>query len=77
MWFAQLLSVILAIDTLTRMVSYAFMGKTSAGQVSDTANIAKNLGGHHLLWGLVITVLAIGMLAFGVWWAWRPKARRP
>ena len=72
-WFAQLLAVILAIDTLTRMVSYAFMGKTSDGKTSDTAHIAENLGGHHLLWGLVITVLAVGMLAFGVWWAWRPR----
>ena len=73
-WFAQLLAVILSIDTLTRMVSYAFMGKTSEGKVSDTAHIAENLGGHHLLWGLAITVLALGMLAFGVWWAWRPRA---
>lgn len=70
-WFAQLLAVILSIDTFTRMVSYAFMGKTSEGKVSDTAHIAENLGGHHLLWGLGITVLALGMLALGVWWAWR------
>jgi len=72
-WFAQLLAVILAIDTLTRMVSYAFMGQTSEGKTSDTAHIAENLGGHHLVWGLVITALALGMLAFGVWWAWRPR----
>lgn len=73
-WFAQFLAVILAVDTLTRMVSYAFKRKIAAG-TSDVGHITENLGGHYLLWGSVITVLALGMLAFGVWWAWRPRRR--
>lgn len=67
----QALSVILAFDTLTRMVGYAFMDKTSAGRRSDVSAIADNLGGHYLLWGLAITTLALGMLAAGLWRAWR------
>jgi hypothetical protein len=66
----QVLSVILALDTLTRMVSYAFMDKTSAGERSDVSAIADNLGGHYVLWGLAITTIALGMLAGGLWRAW-------
>jgi hypothetical protein len=67
----QVLSVILALDTLTRMVGYAFMDTTSAGERSDVSGIADNLGGHYLLWGLAVTTLALGMLALGLWRAWR------
>jgi hypothetical protein len=67
----QMLSVILALDTLTRMVGYAFVDKTGAGQRSDVSAIADNLGGHYMLWGLAITTLALGMLALGLWRAWR------
>jgi hypothetical protein len=67
----QVLSVILGVDTLTRMVAYSFMDATSAGQRSDVSAIADNLGGHHLVWGLVITTLGLGMLALGLWRAWR------
>ena len=67
----HVLSVTLALDTLTRMVRYAFMDKTSAGQRSDVSAIADNLGGHYVLWGLAITTLALGMLALGLWRAWR------
>jgi hypothetical protein len=70
----QVLSVILGLDTLTRMVGYAFMDKTSAGQRSDVSAIADNLGGHYLLWGLAITTIALGMLALGLWRAWRRPA---
>ena len=73
---AQFLAVILAVDTLTRMVSYAFKKKIAAG-TSDVGNIAENLGGHYLMWGAAITVIALGMLAFGVWWAWRPRRQGP
>ena len=68
---AQLLAVILAVDTLTRMVGYAFMGSLSTGETSDVGHISENLGGHYKLWGLVITAIALAMLAFGVWIAWR------
>jgi hypothetical protein len=72
-WIAQFLAVILAVDTLTRMVSYAFMDAIATGQTSDVGNIANNLGGHYKLWGVVITAIAIGMLAIGMYVAWRPK----
>jgi hypothetical protein len=71
----QVLSVILGFDTLTRMVGYAFMDKTSAGERSDVSAIADNLGGHYLLWGLAITMLALGMLAGGLWRAWHSSTR--
>lgn len=68
---AQLLAVILAIDTVTRMVVYAFTDKLANGARSDVLLIADNLGGHYLLWGLAIVVVALGMLWLGLWWAWR------
>jgi hypothetical protein len=70
---AQLLAVILAVDTLTRMVGYAFMGRLDSGERSDVGHIADNLGGHYALWGLAITTIALGALALGVWWAWRDR----
>lgn len=75
---AQFLAVILAVDTLTRMVSYAFMPAVQTGETSDVGLIAENLGGHYKLWGVVITALAVGMLALGAWLAWRrPSAAGP
>src|SRR5262249_51234821 len=69
---AQTLGVLLAVDTLTRMVSYVFTEKVEVDGVvrgSDITNVADNLGGPYLLWGVVVTVLAVGMLSLGVWWA--------
>lgn len=74
---AQFLAVILGVDTLTRMVSYAFMGSLSTGETSDVGHIAENLGGHYKLWGVAITAIALAMLAFGVWMAWRRSTDRP
>ncbi len=75
---AQALGVLLALDTLTRMVSYAFADQVTVdGETrgSDITRVAEHLGGHHLLWGLAVTIFAIGLLALGVWWAWgRPEA---
>lgn len=68
---AQALAVILALDTVTRMVGYALSSEANPGQRSDVKGIADNLGGHYLLWGLAIVAIALGMLAFGLWWAWR------
>src|SRR5258708_5739653 len=62
---AQLLAVILAVDTLTRMVGYAFMGKLKTGETSDVGLIEDNLGGNYKLWGLLIVVIAVAALAAG------------
>ena len=70
---AQALGVILALDTVTRMVRYVFMEKVEVdGRVSqsDIANVADNLGGHYVFWGIGVTAVALGMLALGVWRAW-------
>ena len=75
---SQVLGVVLALDTLTRMVGYAFMkevelnGKTTP---SDVGIIAKNLGGSHIWYGLAITAIALGLLFVGGWWAWRRPAK--
>ena len=75
---SQVLGVVLALDTVTRMVGYAFMkevelnGKTTP---SDVGIIAMNLGGSHLWYGLAITVIALGLLSLGGWWAWRRPGR--
>ena len=71
---AQVLGVLLALDTLTRMISYAFTtsvnvdGKPSA---SDITIITDNAGGSYIMWGMVITAIAVGLLALAAWWAWR------
>jgi hypothetical protein len=76
---SQVLGVVLALDTVTRMVGYAFMkevtleGKTTP---SDVGIIALNLGGSHIWYGLAITTIALGLLALGLWWAWGRPARQ-
>ena len=74
---AQGLGVLLAMDTLTRMVSYVFTANVEIdGQTrgSDITHVADNLGGNYLLWGVAVTALALGMLGLGLWWAWgRPE----
>lgn len=76
---AQALGVLLALDTLTRMVSYVFEDKVTVdGETrgTDITRVADHLGGHYLLWGVVVTGLALGLLALGVWRAWgRPNTR--
>ena len=75
---AQVLGVMLATDTLTRMVSYVFTktveidGKQTT---SDIGNVAENLGGHYYVWGTLVTVIAVGLLALGMWRAWARPAK--
>lgn len=74
---AQALGVLLAVDTATRMVKYVFTPKVTIDgetRASDIAAIAENLGGHYLLWGVAITAIALGLLALGLWRAWRVPA---
>jgi len=71
---AQVLGVVLALDTLTRMVSYVFMDTVDVGgqtRPTDISNVASNLGGHYVLWGMVVTAVAVGLLGGALWWAWR------
>jgi hypothetical protein len=74
---AQALGVLLALDTLTRMVSYVFKSRITVGgeqRDSDITRVAEHFGGHYILWGLVVTVFAVGLLALGVWRAFRTSA---
>lgn len=75
---AQVLAVVAAIDTLTRMVSYVFMKQVTVdGQVrlSDIGRFAENVGGWYVLWGVAFTIVACAMLGLGGWLAWRvPEA---
>lgn len=71
---AQVLGVVLATDTLTRMTHYVFESEVEIGgkkTPSDIQQIADNLGGHYVLWGMLITAIALGLLAAALWWAWR------
>jgi len=71
---AQVLGVVLALDTLTRMVSYVFEDEVVIGGVkrpTDIHLVADNLGGHYVMWGMVVTAIAVGLLALSSWWAWR------
>jgi hypothetical protein len=70
----QFLGVVLAVDTLTRMVGYVFTRQVDIDgerRLSDVAAVAENAGGHYLLWGVLFTVVACGSLALGLWRAWR------
>lgn len=71
---AQVLAVVLAIDTLTRMVSYVFEDSVDIGGKkvpSDIATVASGFGGPQVLWGMAVTAVAVGLLALASWWAWR------
>lgn len=71
---AQVLGVLLALDTLTRMISYAFTTSVNVDGkplASDITIIADNAGGSYIMWGMLITAIAVGLLATASWWAWR------
>ncbi len=76
---AHFIALQLAIDTLGRMLGYVFMKTATVGgeeRRSDIANVADNLGGHYVLWGVAVSAVALGLLALGLWSAWRePKNR--
>lgn len=78
--FAQLIAVTLALDTLGRMVGYALSTTATVGgkdQKSDVVMLADAVGGHYLLWGLVVIVVAMALLAAGLWLAWRAPKSAP
>ena len=68
---AQFLAIILALDTVTRMFSYALTAKTNRAETSDVQQIADQLGGSYWMWGLAIIAIALVLLGTSLWWAWR------
>jgi len=73
---AQVLGVMLALDTVFRMVGYALSSEARKGEASDVQLMANELGGPYWLWGLGIIAIALSLLAFSLWWAWRRPAPR-
>jgi Peptidase M50B-like len=76
---AHFIALQLAFDTLGRMLHYVFVPTAMSGgheSRSDIALVADNLGGHYVLWGLAVSAVALGMLALGLWSAWRTPRRR-
>jgi hypothetical protein len=75
---AQAISVMLAADTVTRMIGYVFKdavlvdGKPSP---SDIAMVAEGLGGPQVMWGVIVTAVALALLGFGLWRAWKADAQ--
>jgi hypothetical protein len=80
-WFSQFIAVTLALDTLGRMVGYALSATAHVGgrdEKSDVVRIADALGGHYVVWGLVVIAVALTLLALGLWAAWRaPRKSGP
>jgi hypothetical protein len=79
---AQVLAVVLALDTLTRMTHYVFERSVTIGDKptpSDIAMVADGFGGPVPLWGMGVCAVALGLLALALWWAWKrpePAPRR-
>jgi hypothetical protein len=72
---SQILAVVAAVDTLTRMVSYVFTKEVEVDgkvRLSDISKFSQNAGGlGYVLWGVVFTGVACGLLALGLWLARR------
>jgi hypothetical protein len=77
---AQFIAITLALDTVGRLIGYALSSTATVGgheQKSDVAAIADALGGHYLLWGVLVITVALALLAAGLWAAWRPSRSVP
>lgn len=75
----QVLGVVLALDTLTRMVGYVFENQVTVdGKVTrtDIQSVADNLGGSYILWGMLVTAIALGLLGGALWWAWKRPEKK-
>jgi hypothetical protein len=68
---AQVLGVMLAFDTVFGTVFYAMSSEASKGRPSDVQQMANEVGGAYWMHGLVIIAIALSMIAFSLWWAWR------
>lgn len=72
---AQLLGLLFALDTLVRF-DYLFSATATIGgapHASDVVGIATGLFPPAILWGVGIAVLDLGLVAAGLWAAWRPE----
>jgi hypothetical protein len=77
MVFAQFIGVALAMDTVSR-VDYLFSSQAVVDGVprpSDIVSVATAFGGQYLLWGLGLALLSAGLLAVGLYTAWRDPAK--
>ncbi|HEY1584344.1 MAG TPA: M50 family metallopeptidase [Polyangia bacterium] len=77
---AQFIAVMLALDTVGRMVGYAMSSKATVGgeeRTSDVAAAADALGANHVLLGALVVTVALALLAVGLWAAWRPSRTGP
>jgi hypothetical protein len=78
LFFAQLIGVVLAFDTVAR-IDYLFTGSAIVGgeaRPSDIANVAEAFGGARILWGLLVAAVSLGIAALGMWAAWRKSGKK-
>jgi hypothetical protein len=77
MVLAQLVGVILAIDTVSGS-GYLFTSEVTVDGVtraSDITNVARAFGGPSFLWGLLLAAISFALLGLGLHLAWRtPRA---
>ena len=76
---AQLIGVILGIDTVSR-IDYLFTAEVHVDGrdlPSDIAHVADAVGGHYLLWGALLALLSLGIVAIGVRIAWMSPIALP
>ncbi|MCC6877454.1 MAG: M50 family metallopeptidase [Sandaracinaceae bacterium] len=73
---AHFLAVLFGLDTVTR-IDYLFKSSVIVDgrpRPSDVAIVAEALGGHWLLWGILLALVSLALLGLGVWITWRgPK----
>lgn len=76
---AELVAVVLGLDTLGRTLGYLFVSRVEAGATaggrSDVAGIADALGGPYWLWGGLVAAIALALLGGGLWAAVRGERR--
>jgi hypothetical protein len=67
---AQLVAVVLGVDTVGRTLGYLFVSRVEAGATaggrSDVGGIADALGGPYWLWGALVAVAALALLLGGL-----------
>jgi hypothetical protein len=74
---AQVLAVVLALDTAFGMTWYVFQSQVEIDgkqMSSDITTVADGFGGPVFLWGVAVTAVALGLLWLALWWAWRRPA---